>query len=65
MNLNRERYYFLLVRKEYAIGDLEAITTQTLTDLEKKFEHSEPWWGTQGFDWDTCQIFVQAGFGFL
>ncbi|CAL1166955.1 unnamed protein product [Cladocopium goreaui] len=43
VNLNRERYYFLLVRKEYAIGDLEAITTQTLTDLEKKFEHSEPW----------------------
>ena len=66
VSLNRERYYyFLLLRKEYAIGDLKAITTQTLSDLEKKLTHSEPWGGTQCFVWDVCQIFVQTGSGFL
>lgn len=49
VNLARERYYFLLVRKEYLTGELAAIASKTLTDLRNKFDHCEPWWGAQGF----------------
>ena len=43
VNLARERYYFLLVRKDCLKGNLEAVANETVQNLEKKFEASEPW----------------------